>query len=280
MFKKILVIDVLKRIPDFENKIKNFSHSSSIYADNIYDLEPTSKKEVDGILVSIYQDLSESFLSQFNNLHYIGVLGSSTQKIPMDYCRENNIVVTTVTNYCDHETAEWVMLKILEFFRNEEYPQSLFNKNLGVIGVGCVGKVLIDLALAFHMKVFFDATSPHKELLKLGLQKLNKEEIFSHCEVVSLHTPANVPVISIDILNKAKRELCLINTCMGRISLGSDLEEFISKRPDITLIMDQVASLSYQSLCDHALVSKAPAFLTIDSQKKLIEKFFSNMRSK
>lgn len=279
MFNQIVAVDVAQRMVDFLQRVKPYSAHAPII---VKDSQELSEKEdflgVDAILVSIYQRLNESLLNKFPNLRYIGVLGTSTKQIALKLCQEREIMVTNVTDYCDHETAEWVMLKALAFFRQQPKPKSLYDKTMGLIGLGAVGLKVLKLAKAFDMKVFFNRKNANNEALTLGAQALSKEEIFANCDVVSIHTPPFTQWLSADLLKHAKTDLCLINTCMGKISIGTDLEDVLQKRSDITYIMDNIAYASYPHLASRAVVVNESAFSTMDSQKRLADKFVDNLR--
>ncbi len=234
---------------------------------------------VDGILISIYQPLHETVLSHFPRVRFISVFGTSTKLLPMDYCKTRGIQVLTVTEYCDRETAEWVTLQVMKFFRYQKPGRSVFERKLGIIGMGAVGKRLLTLAHALNMAVYYNSPRAHPELGLTGALSVSKEEILSLSDIVSVHTPAHFSFLNLDLLKNAKPNLCLINTCMGRISIGSDLEKFLEMRPDVSLIMDSIAGASYQMLERRAEIARESAFFTIDSENRLINKFFTNLES-
>jgi lactate dehydrogenase-like 2-hydroxyacid dehydrogenase len=278
MFNQIYAVDVADSIPDFLQKIQKFSLAPPIIREMATSAWlDEQKKTIDAVLVSIYQELNESFLQQLPSLKYIFVLGTSLKKIDMQYCHDHGITVRNVTEYCDNDTAEWVMLKIIEHFRRRSLPRSVFKKPLGVVGVGFVGKKLIELAHGFGMNIFFNAESKNGELEKRGIERLSKEQLFARCDVISCHTPPLVSWLTKDILVEAQENLCIINTCMGRISVDRDLENFLNRRADVTVIMDKIAGDSYRELSGRVHISLEAAFDTLDSQNRLIEKFFHNL---
>lgn len=281
MFNQILALDVAQRIPNFVDKMREFSPNEPVIVRNEHDgsLSSHHRSMVDAIVVSIYEDVTEPFLKQFPALRYVGVLGTSTKKIAVEYCRLQRITLSNVVDYCDDETAEWVMFKIIDYFRTRPSPLSVRGKLLGVVGVGSVGRKVIERARAFDMKVLFNAQSEHQELCDLGAERLSKEEMLSRCDIISCHTPPFVSWLNSELLTYAKKDLCLINTCMGKISLGRDLEEFLAKRSDVTLCMDKIAGDNYPELLLRAHVSPVTAFNTIDSQNRLIEKFCNNLKA-
>src|SRR5688572_10889157 len=177
-FDQVLAIDVAERIDDFSIQIAKFSraHRVSPSSSQNVDLQAFSATHIDAMVVSIYQELSEQFLSHFVNLKCIAVLGSSTKKIATDYCARRQIAVRPVTDYCDHETAEWVILQILKFFREQDVPHSCFEKQLGIVGVGAVGRLVAKYALSLGMHVVYNAPSFHDELEEMNATFCSKED--------------------------------------------------------------------------------------------------------
>lgn len=277
-FRQILAVNIK---PEIVSQAAFCSEKPIVQASSTnLELDNNIIQETDAILVSIYQVLDKLFLSQFKNLRYIGVLGTSTKKIALDYCVNNNIKVSPVYEYCDHETAEWVILQILKFYRERAQPQSVYEKTLGIVGVGAVGSKLAQKAWALGLKINFYSPSAKNALLSVGAQALSLEKLFENSLVLSFHTPPQLVWLTRELLNKLPKNALLINTCMGKISPGVELEQFLSQRPDVTLIMDSVAALSYAELKNQVLVYNQPAYETTDSKTRLINKFLANLAKK
>lgn len=277
MFRQVLAIDVAERVGEFSQRMRATSNATPLLVSSVEKLSDThdNLENVDAIIISIHQDLPESFLQKLPNLSYVGVLGTSLKRIPLEYCRERQITVTNVTEYCDDETAEWVMLQVVKFFRNRPEPLSVCDKRLGVIGVGAVGKQVIKLAQAFHMQVFYNAQAVHSTLSEQGAQFLSKEDLFKTCDVISCHTPPFLSWLTPSMLAQAKNNLCLLNTCMGKISSSHELEDFLNARTDVTYVMDAVAATFYGDLKSRAPTWQEAAYVTVDSKARLIDKFFA-----
>jgi phosphoglycerate dehydrogenase-like enzyme len=277
-YHQILAINIK---PELVSQAALYSEKPIIQApDATVQLDNYIMQKTDAILVSIYQDLSESFLKKFINLKYIGVLGTSSKKIALNYCENNNIKVSCVYDYCDHETAEWVILQILKFYRDQEKPQSVYEKTLGIVGAGAVGTKLAHKAWALGLQVNFYAPSVHSELVSLGAHALSLEELFKNSSIISFHTPPQVVWLKREFLDQLPEGALLINTCMGKIAADHVLEQFLSQRPDVTLIMDSIAALSYGELKNQSLMSTRSAYETIDSKNRLAHKFLANLAKK
>ncbi len=248
-----------------------------IYAHNIIN-NNNLNYECDALLVSIHERVDQAFLHQYPHLRYLGVLGSSTKKIDLDYCEKHKIYVSPINDYCDHETAEWIILHLLQFFR--ERSQSLYEKTLSLVGIGAVGYRLAQKALGLGMNIYFNSSTKNEALLDIKATYYNKEEIFKKSMILSFHTPSHTSWLSYDLLENLPPYALLVNTCFGKICIDDALTIFLQKRPDITLIMDKIAAASYQNLQGPNIIrSMQAAYDTIDSQKRLREKFLYNINS-
>ncbi len=273
MFNKLLAIDVADDIPDFMNRAQKYAASVACVSGAI-DL---NHKDADAIVISIRQSLDREVLAQFSKLSYVGVLGSSTKRIDVDYLVKRNVRLVPVFGYCDHETAEWVIGQIINHFRDRAEPRSVYEKSLGLVGLGAVGGIVARLGLALGMKVRFFSPSPRRDIEEDGAILSTKEEIFSNCDVVSFHTPARMVWLDSTLLNLLKPGALLVNTCLGEVTLPSVLEQFLKERQDVAVVMDEIAKLSYKNVraanqnCDKA------AYETAESIARLHETFFKNL---
>lgn len=278
MFKSIVAVDVASRIPNFFSRTSEISLAPPLVlkkADPSW-LSDEFSKTADCLLVSIYQDVDETFLRMLPNLRYVGVLGTSSKKIDTDYCQKNNIKISVVKEYCDEETAEWVILQILKFYRQRAEPRSAFGKSLGIIGFGSVGKKLAHKAAGLGLKVLVNTLSSEVG----SYEQASKAHIFAHCDIVSFHTPPHGAWLLPEELRHVKAHSLLINTCMGIVDKDDTLETTLRTRPDVTLVMDQIAAASYPHLRVLAHIEKECAYETLDASERLIKRFFERLNER
>lgn len=271
MFNNILAID-MDRVPDFLARAHALSANPPIQMKkaDLAQIPTETLKHIDALLVSIYEEIDEKFLSALPSLRYVGVLGTSLKKIDHVYCKKNGILVSPVKEYCDDETAEWVILQILKFFREGPVKRSVFEKSLGIIGFGSVGKKLGIKAQGLGMKVFANTHSSSV----LPFLEASKEYIFAHSDVISFHTPPHSSWLLKEQLKHVKTGALIINTCLGPVDKGDALWAFLQERPDVHLVLDQIAYESYKDLPKNAYYSLEKAFETVDSEKRLWDIFF------
>jgi phosphoglycerate dehydrogenase-like enzyme len=266
---KILAIDVIERFPE----LVLFKDAEILVSS--YEKACASDLQAEALAVSIYQIVDEALLKRLPTLRCIFVLGTSDKNIDTAYCQKNNIKIFAVRHYCDQETAEWIMLEVIKFFRERIERVSVCGRRLGIIGFGDVGAKVKDLALAFGLEVLVNTKSEQKSLN--GVKFASKAEIFSTCDIISFNTPANTPWLTRDLFEAAKSGQGWINTCMGEISTDPHFADFLAQGR-VRLVMDSIAGKSHQHLASLATICDQPAFDTKDSQQKLREKFLDNIK--
>jgi D-3-phosphoglycerate dehydrogenase / 2-oxoglutarate reductase len=95
----------------------------------------------------------------------------------------------------------------------------LYAKTLGLIGCGNIGTLVAERALALKMKVIaYDPFLSPERALKLGVEKVELDELLSRSDVISLHTPLTEKtknILSAETLGRTKRGVILVNAARG-----------------------------------------------------------------
>jgi D-3-phosphoglycerate dehydrogenase len=107
----------------------------------------------------------------------------------------------------------------------------LYAKTLGIIGLGRVGALVAQRALAFGMRlVAFDPYVTDERAKHMGVELMSLEEVLSSSDFISIHLPKNketMGLLDAAMLAKAKAGLRIINTARGGIINEADLAEAI-----------------------------------------------------
>ncbi|MGB3412678.1 MAG: phosphoglycerate dehydrogenase [Microthrixaceae bacterium] len=97
----------------------------------------------------------------------------------------------------------------------------LADKTLGIIGLGRIGKLVAQRALAFGMKlVAYDPFVTEDRARQLSVELLSLEDLIGRADFVTLHlakTPETMGLINAELLKKAKPSLRIINVARGGI---------------------------------------------------------------
>ncbi len=110
-----------------------------------------------------------------------------------------------------------------ELWPQFDHAQSLFNKKVGLIGLGTVGRFLLDLLVPFNVQV--KVYDPYIKKESLSNHKNVElcptiEEVLKWGDVISLHaskTPETYHMVNKDRLKLIKDNALLVNTARGAI---------------------------------------------------------------
>lgn len=108
-------------------------------------------------------------------------------------------------------------------FTNSSFTYTLRGKILGIVGLGYIGRLTAQKALALGMKVIgYDPYVSQEELHSSGLdvEKVSLEDLFERSDIVSLHlksTPETEGMIGHELLGRMKRDAYLINTSRAAV---------------------------------------------------------------
>lgn len=199
----------------------------------------TAAQHADAEIVSTFvtSSLSSDVLAQMPNLKLIATRSTGFDHIDLDYCRERGITVCNVPSYGDVTVAEHVFALLLaisrhlvqpvERTRRGEFTQAnlrgfdLRGRCLGVIGVGRIGRRVIEIAKGFGMEVVaFDARPDPAAAGELGYRYAELGEVVRVADVITLHVPANPStnhLISDAEFAAMKPGAVLINTARGSV---------------------------------------------------------------
>lgn len=196
---------------DWEREeLKQHFPKATFFKEKIQDVDTIILEKYDIISVFIYSKVSEDILSQLPNLKLLSTRSTGFDHIDMKYCESKNIDVITVSHYGENTVAEFTFALLVNISRkimpsvtrvkSGSFDFSglqgfdLVGKTIGLIGFGRIGQKFAKMCIGFEMKVkVFDVNS-HMESLQnvgeiLGVEFAELDEIYSSCDIISLHVP-------------------------------------------------------------------------------------------
>ena len=186
-------------------------------------------------------------------LKYIGVLATGYNVVDVEAAKKKDIVVTNIPAYSTRSVAQMVFAHLLNITQrvghyaclNRQGKWSdnvdfcywdtelieLDGKWMGIVGYGNIGQATARIALSFGMKVGV-FTSKRQEELPEGIVKMDLDELFKTCDVISLHcplTPSTQEMVNAERLNLMKSNAILINTGRGPLINEQDLANALNE---------------------------------------------------
>lgn len=198
----------------------------------------TNKTILDGFILNLLPKLK-----------YIGVLATGYNVVDLDVARQRGIVVTNIPAYSTQSVAQMAIAHLLNITqRVAHYAHEVHNgvwsaqpdfcywntplielagKKIWIVGFGNTGQATAQIAEALGMEVWVYTSKPKKSLPK-KYQKVTLNELFSACDVVSLHCPLtaeNKEMVNSFRLSLMKQGAILINTSRGGLIDEKALEQ-------------------------------------------------------
>ncbi|MCH4190697.1 MAG: NAD(P)-binding domain-containing protein [Butyrivibrio sp.] len=184
-----------------------------------------------------------AFFERHPNLKYIATFGHGFGKFDHQAARDCGVTITN-TVYGDMTIAQFAMALLLGICHHVETESSYYNKildknmsfravpgvttrqielyekTIGIIGLGSIGLWMARMASGFGMKVI--AYSRHKrEGEKYSfVEQVSLEELLRRSDVISIHCPLTDDtrgMISAQAISRMKDGVILINTARGAI---------------------------------------------------------------
>ena len=110
---------------------------------------------------------------------------------------------------------------------------ALYNKKVGITGYGAVARYLLPLLKPFDVDVYINSGHLSEEdCKKLGARKATIEEVFSECDIISIHnslTDKTRNMVGKRLLSMIKDGATFINTARGAIVNQVELTEELAK---------------------------------------------------
>jgi len=141
------------------------------------------------------------------------------------------------------ELALGLMVYAVRNLYNGTSGTELKGKKLGIHAFGNVGRNVARIAQGFGMQVYaYDAYCPDEAMLAANVTPVHSaEELYSTCDIVSLHIPATAETknsINHDLVNRMPKGGILVNTARKEVIDEDSLIALMLERTDLKYMTD------------------------------------------
>src|SRR3984893_10902139 len=191
----------------------------------------------DGLAIRSATKVTAKMLERAKSLKVIGRAGIGVDNVDIPAATARGIIVMNTPFGNSITTAEHAITLMLAMARQSPEAESstragkweknkflgveIFSKTLGIIGCGNVGSIVGDRALGLKMKVIaYDPFLSVERALKLGVEKVELDELWRRADFITLHTPLTEKtrnIINAETLAQMKRGVRLINCARGEL---------------------------------------------------------------
>jgi len=202
-------------------------------------------KEADALVVRS-DKVDNEVISAANKLKIVVRAGAGYDNLDLDACNSRNVVAMNTPGQNSNAVAELAFGMMVYMARggfNGKPGIELRGKTLGIHAYGNVGKYVARIAQGFGMKIYaFDPFVGADVIQKDGIMPLKTvEELYSTCQYVSLHIPANDQTkgsIGYKLLNMMPGNAVLVNTARKEVINEPELMKIFAERDDFNYISD------------------------------------------
>jgi phosphoglycerate dehydrogenase-like enzyme len=191
-------------------------------------------KDVD--LLVCFNPFDKIDISKFNNLKWIQLLSAGINQVPVDKVLNQGIILTNNRGGYSIPIAEWIVLKILEMYKNsrEFYHKQnkkiwkadtsileLYDKTVGFIGTGSIAQETAKRLEAFGVNIIgINSSGKDAKYFHQCFRIDTIEEVIAKCDVLIIAAPYTEKthhLINEKIFDKMKDETYLVNIARGSI---------------------------------------------------------------
>jgi D-3-phosphoglycerate dehydrogenase len=211
------------------------------------DLKPEELKaeigQYHGLVIRSATKVTADVIEAAANLKVIGRAGSGLDNVDKAAATKRGIVVMNTPGGNTITTAEHTIALLFSLARL--IPQAtasmregkwdkkkfmgveLFNKTLGIIGIGNIGGEVAKRALGLRMNVIaYDPFLNEEKARELGVEKVELQDVFGRSDFITIHAPLTQEtknIINADAIKLMKDGVRIINCARGGIVNEKDL---------------------------------------------------------
>lgn len=235
----IVILDSVTANPgdlswDFLEKFGTLTVYDRSPVDTIYD----RAKNADIVILN-KTPMNRETVEKLPRLKMIALLATGYNIIDCKACDEKSICVVNIPSYSASAVAQQTFAFILEYANRigihsdsvlsgewASYPdfcyqlaplKELYNKTIGIIGFGKIGKRVAEIAKAFEMNVLIHTAHPEKYINEPYIFT-DRDTLLGKSDIVSIHcplTPETDKMVNREFISKMKDGAFLVNNSRG-----------------------------------------------------------------
>jgi D-3-phosphoglycerate dehydrogenase len=190
--------------------------------------------------------VTKEVLDAAKELKVVVRAGAGYDNLDLEACSANGVVAMNTPGQNSNAVAELVFGMMVFMARNRYNGSAgteLRGKKLGIHAYGNVGYYVANIAKGFGMDVYaFDPFVAREKIEADGIKVVDSvEELYTTCQYVSLHIPANAQTkksINRELLSKMPQNAVLVNTARKEVIDEESVLALMAERDDFSYISD------------------------------------------
>ncbi len=202
-------------------------------------------KDVDAIIIRS-DVIDAEVMDAAPNLKIVVRAGAGFDNVDLESATAHNVCVMNTPGQNSNAVAELafgMMVMAVRNMYNGTSGTELKGKKLGIHAYGNVGRNVARIAKGVGMEIYaYDAFCPKEVIEADGAKAVDSaEELYSTCDVVSLHIPATPETkqsINYELVNKMPKGGVLVNTARKEVIDEAGLIKLMEERTDLKYVTD------------------------------------------
>ena len=188
-------------------------------------------QDVDGLVIRSATKVTPQVLEVASRLKVVGRAGTGLDNVNIPEATKRGIVVMNTPGGNTVTTGEHALSMMLALARN--IPQAahsmregrwekkrfqgreVYNKTLGIIGLGRIGTVVASRAQGLKMQIVgYDPFVKKETVTSCGIEVVSLDELFARADFITLHLPKtkdSAHIINREAFKKMKRGVMIVN---------------------------------------------------------------------
>lgn len=247
-----------------EEFFKNFKPEEIIFKKgNVQDYgSENNYKNIEILTIFISSIMDKKNIDKFPNLKLILTRSTGTDHIDIDYAKLKNIKVINIKNYGNISVAEYTLallfeiskkitLANIEVRKNKSFSSrgihkietfDLFEKKIGIIGTGNIGKRLAEITKGLKMEILaFDKFPCTEWAQENNIKYVDFDYLLKNSDIISLHLPLSPSTkyfLSKKEFSKMKKNVVILNTSRGSLINTFDFFEALETKKILAAGLD------------------------------------------
>jgi D-3-phosphoglycerate dehydrogenase len=297
---KILIADSLPRdiLSKYDkSKVVSVDNKSGIAKEELIDILP----QYDGLVVRSRTKVTADVIAVAKKLKVIGRAGAGVDNIDTAEATKQGIIVMNTPGGNTIAATEHTIAMLLAAMRNipranmslleEKWDRKtfigreLFEKTIGILGLGKIGFGVAKRLAAFDSKILvYDPIVTLDIVTSIGAKMVELDELLEKSDIITIHAPKipeTINLINKDRLKKCKDGVVIVNVARGGIVNEADLLEALKSGKVSTAALDVYSSEPPTDfeLVKHPNVIATPHLgaSTIEAQEKVADMILIQM---
>lgn len=252
--------------------------------------------------------ISAEHMTALPEVKYIGVLATGYNVVDTTTAKERGIIVTNIPAYSTASVAQMVFAHILNIAQHVQSHSDavhqgrwtdskdfcfwdtplmeLRDKKIGLVGLGNTGYTTARVAIGFGMQVYALTSKSHIQLPP-EIKKMDLDQLFSECDIISLHcplTPETHELVNARRLAMMKPSAILINTGRGPLINEQDLADALNNEKIYAAGIDVLSTEPPRTdnpllTAKNCYITPHIAWATFEARERLLNIAISNLQN-